>query len=163
MVVSTMMAAILPYWYFCQPTQVLLVRHADRQGQSDALSAVGLTRAQELAFLLEDAGIRAIYTSEAARTQQTAAPLARRLGLTPVVVNASDVAGLVNTIRLNRAGQKVLIVGHSNTLPQIITALGGPAITIDSNEYDTLYLLTFSRCDFRHVTLTTQSYGAASP
>lgn len=158
-----LLAVLLACWYCCRPTEVLLVRHADRQGQSDALSAAGLVRAQELARVLEKAGIRAIYTSEAARTQQTASPVAELLGLTPLVLDASDVAGLVNAIRTRHAGQKVLVVGHSNTLPQIIAALGGPSVTINSDEYDTLYLLTLRRCGSPRITLTTRPYGAASP
>ena len=46
---------------------------------------------------------------------------------------ATDVAGVVDDIRANHAGQKMLIVGHSNTVPQIISELGGPAVTIPEN------------------------------
>ncbi|MFZ2489289.1 MAG: phosphoglycerate mutase family protein [Anaerolineae bacterium] len=162
-VTSLLVAALAIYWYFCRPTEVLLVRHADRQGQSDALSAAGLVRAEELGHLLESSGIRAIYTSDAARTQQTALPVAELLGLTPVEMDASDVAGLVRVIRTRHAGQKVLVVGHSNTLPQIVAALGGPAITISSNDYDNLYTLTLHRCIAKRATLTVTVYGAPSP
>ena len=161
--IIVLVVALLVYGYWCRPTEVLLVRHADRQGQSDALSADGFARAQELARVLKKSGIRAIYTSEATRTQQTASPTAALLGLTPSVIQASDVAGLVSAIRTQHAGQKVLVVGHSNTLPQIIAALGGPSVTINSDEYGTLYRLTLRRCGARRVALTTLQYGAASP
>lgn len=153
------------YLYFCWGTQttILLVRHADRQGSADALSTAGTARAQELAHVLEKSGISAIYTSEATRTQQTAASTATLLGITPVAVPASDVAGLVSTIRSDNSGQTMLVVGHSNTVPQIIAEFGGPVVTIGENEYDNLYVLTLCRCRWQRVRLTNLQYGAASP
>lgn len=164
-VTNFLLALMLVCWYSCwqAPTVIVLMRHADRQGQSDALSDAGLARAEELAQIMKKLGINAIYTSEAARTQQTAAPTAELLGLTPTVIDASDVVGLVNALRTNHAGKKVLVVGHSSTLPQIIAKLGGPAVTINSNEYDTLYLLTLRCCGTRSVAFTMLQYGTALP
>jgi broad specificity phosphatase PhoE len=161
----TLIAVSVVYWYLCwaPPTTVLLVRHADRQGSADALSAAGVARAEELVHVLEKSGISAIYTSEAARTQSTAAPAAAALGITPVAISAADVAGLASAIRTNHAGQKVLVVGHSNTVPQIITEFGGPTVTIGSNEYDNFYVLTLCRCRWQGVGLTNLQYGTVSP
>jgi hypothetical protein len=78
-------------------------------------------------------------------------------------VAASDVAGLVSTIRTSHYGQKVLVVGHSNTVPQIIAEFGGPVVTIGSNEYDNLYVLILCRCRWESVGLTNLQYGKASP
>ncbi len=164
-VATTLIAIAVVQLYLCwgTVTTVLLVRHADRQDGADALTAAGSARAQTLARVLEKSGIRAIYTSEAVRTQQTAAPTASLLGITPVAVAASDVAGLVSAIRSNHYGQKVLVVGHSDTVPQIISEFGGPLVTIGSNEYDNLYALTLCRCRWESVRLTNLQYGAASP
>jgi broad specificity phosphatase PhoE len=157
------------YLYFCWGTQttILLVRHAEREGSADALSTAGTDRAQVLAHVLEKSGISAIYTSEAIRTLQTAAPTASRFGITPVAVPAADVAGLVSTIRSNNSGQTVLVVGHSNTVPQIIAEFGGPAVIIGENEFDNLYVLTLCSHRWCHrrqtVRLTNLQYGAASP
>ncbi len=161
----TLVAVAVVQWYLCwgNPTTVLLLRHADRQNGVDALTVAGTARAQELAHVMEKSGIRAIYTSEAARTQQTAAPTAALLGITPVAIVAADVAGLVSTIRTNHYGQKVLVVGHSNTVPQIIAEFGGPVVTIDGNEFDNLYVLTLCRCRWHSFGLTNLQYGAASP
>ena len=151
------------YWYLCwgAPTTVLLVRHADRQAGADALSAAGLARAQELAHVMEKSGISAIYTSDAARTQQTAAPTAGLLGLAPVAM--ANVADIVSSIRTHHTGRKVLVVGHSNTVPEIIAEFGGPVVAIGDNEYDNLYALTVCRCRWRGVGLTNLQYGAVSP
>jgi broad specificity phosphatase PhoE len=93
-----------------------------------------------LAQELKDAKIVAIFTSEYHRTQQTAAPLAKSLGITPSVVPARDVTALVNRIRSTNGN--VLVVGHSNTLSQIMKALGISApVTIGDADYDNLFVV----------------------
>ncbi|MBK8567319.1 MAG: histidine phosphatase family protein [Saprospiraceae bacterium] len=63
-------------------TTIVLVRHADRQGDLDQLEPVlGTARANELARVLADANITAIYSTDKARTRATAEPLAKRLGI----------------------------------------------------------------------------------
>ena len=72
--------------------------------------------------MLTDAKIAAIFTTELKRTQQTAAPLAKVLGLSATTVAAANVPGLIDQIMLVTGN--VLVVGHSNTLPEIIKRLG---------------------------------------
>jgi broad specificity phosphatase PhoE len=162
---TSLLVVAVAYLFICwgAQTTVLLVRHADRQGSADALSPAGAARAQELARVLEKSGISAIYTSEAIRTQETAEPSASQLGITPVAVPAADVAGLVSTIRSSNTGQAVLVVGHSNTVPQIIAEFGGPAVTIGETEFDNLYVLALCCHRWQTVKLTNLQYGAASP
>jgi phosphohistidine phosphatase SixA len=64
-----------------------------------------------------------IFVSNTKRAQQTAAPLAVRLGITPIVYDPADTAGLIGEVMKEPA--PVLIVGHSNTVPDIVQALGG--------------------------------------
>lgn len=64
-----------------------------------------------------------VYVSSTKRAQQTAAPLARRLGVTPTVYNPADTAALITAV--SRETRAVLVVGHSNTVPDIIERLGG--------------------------------------
>jgi len=66
---------------------------------------------------------RTIFVSDFRRTRQTAAPVAARWGLTPIVYNAADTPALVAQVRA--APGPVLIVGHSNTVPDIVEQLGG--------------------------------------
>jgi broad specificity phosphatase PhoE len=152
-------------WFRCgQPTTLLLVRHADRAGSQDALNAAGTARAQELVHVGGKAGITAIYRSDTNRAGDTAAPLASALGLTPVVYPANDTTPLVNTILADHPGERVFVVGHSNTVPQIIQAAGGSAIAnIDDAEFDNLFLLTVCRCRRGPATLINLQYGAVSP
>ncbi len=149
-------AAVLTFLSLCLPVEaraqrlVFLVRHAERadsggaqmMGQQDPpLSAAGKARATTLAALLGDAGIRAIFATEFRRTQDTAAPLAARLRLTTQTLPARDTEGLVARLRKEHAGDIVLVVGHSDTVPAIVKALGGPDITIAQDDYDNLFII----------------------
>jgi broad specificity phosphatase PhoE len=132
-----------------QPARsVILVRHAERAGGASpevGISEAGRCRAEVLAGMLADAGVRQIFTSEVGRTQQTAAPLAKKLNLTPEVVLAKEVDVLVAKLRSGPAGATVLVVGHSNTVPDIIQGLGGGAVApIADGEYDRLFVVTLN-------------------
>lgn len=124
---------------------VFLVRHAERAdaggpSQSDPeLSEIGRARAQSLAATLDDAGISAIYVTEYKRTKDTAAPLAKALGVAAAVVSANDQAGLLE--RLGSGSGNALVVGHSNTLPKIMQALGVSPPAIADDEYDNLFIV----------------------
>ncbi len=157
---------IVVYWFFClePPLTVLLIRHADRQGSQDKLSNAGEARAQELVHVLEKSGVNAIYHSNAIRTEKTAAPLAMAIGITPAAIAAADTTLLVNDIRTQHSSHTVLVVGHSDTVPEIITALGGPSIpNIAGNEFDNLFVLTTCHCTWPRTKLVKLQYGAASP
>jgi len=164
-VAAVVVPIALVWWFRCgPPTTLVVVRHADRDGQLDALTAAGTARAQELAHVGTKVGLAAIYRSDTNRASDTAAPLAMATGLTPVVYSANDVAALVTSIFADHRGEKVLVVGHSNTVPDIIEAAGGPAFPdIDGGEFDNLFVLTVCRCGWRRVTLLNLQYGAASP
>ena len=128
---------------FCTAT-VILTRHAEKTEsptKNPPLSPAGERRAKVLATMLADAGVSAIFVSEYLRTQQTAAPLAELDHIDPQVVAANDPAALVTAIRARSDGV-VLVVGHSNTVPEIIARLGGPTVTIVDSDYDNLFVLT---------------------
>ncbi len=130
-------------WCYIQPhTTVLLLRHADRLGTQDALNQDGIDRAAELVHVLEKSDITAIFHSQAFRTQRTAQDTTANFGITPVQVDATDVNGLVNEIVSSHSGDTVLVVSHSNRVPDIIEELGG-GINPDINhdEYDNLFVV----------------------
>lgn len=127
-----------------EPT-IFLVRHAEKSQAGDAkdpeLSEAGHARAESLAVLLKDAGITAIYATEFKRTQQTAEPFARAAGIKTTIVPAKETTALV--AQLKEAKGNVLIVGHSNTIPEILKALGLiSSLQIDEADYDNLFVLT---------------------
>jgi broad specificity phosphatase PhoE len=140
---------------------VILARHAEKAAapaDNPPLTAEGRQRAEALARMLSTSGVTSIYITEYLRTQQTAEPLASLLHLTPQHIDARKTPDLVAAIRAQKDGV-VLVVGHSNTVPEIIAALGGPAVQIEDGEYDSLFVLTISGKD---VSLMRLRYGAAS-
>ena len=94
-----------------------------------------------LATMLADAGVQAIFSTEYRRTRDTVAPLSSKIGVAVTAHPARDTAGLVATLKSAHADRIVLIAGHSNTLPEIIKALGGPAVTIADSDYGDLFVL----------------------
>jgi broad specificity phosphatase PhoE len=133
------------------PRLVILVRHAEKAAEppkDPPLTPAGEERARALALALKDAGVTAIVTSDARRTRATAEPLARALHLTPAVIPvgtgslADHVAAVAAEVR-GHAGGVVLVVGHSDTIPSIIAALGGPHLSdIPHTEFAHLFVLT---------------------
>ena len=140
-----------------KPITVFLIRHAEREDepkQDPPLSKDGVARSNALARLLSTAGIKAILTSQYTRTKQTAEPLATKLGLTvtpftlkispsnPRQVAAESTAEVTNKI-LERSGESVLVIGHSNSIPDVIKMLGGDVVpTIDEKKFDDLFIVT---------------------
>lgn len=132
-----------------RPTRVYLVRHAEKQseGEDPGLTEQGGKRAQALMTELAAEPIRVVYVTQFARTQQTAQPLTEKLGLTPVVMQASrDVAAhaaeIAGAIRALGPGQTAVVAGHSNTIPEIIKALGVPeTVEIDDSRYGDLFVV----------------------
>lgn len=104
---------------------VYVMRHLDTQaGERDPdLLPAGRHRAALLATWFGRERPRAIFVSDFRRTRQTVAPLAARLGIAPVVYDPADTPALIARVRATRG--PVLIVGHSNTVPDIIEQLGG--------------------------------------
>ena len=120
----------------------ILVRHAERlsSGNDPGLSAAGKRRALLLAKMFGGAGVSAIFTSTFRRTKETAAPLAAKTGLTPAVI-ADDIAHARTEIL--SSGPCVVIVGHSDTVPALVRALGGPSgIVIGAEEFDRMFVVS---------------------
>jgi len=126
---------------------IYLVRHAERADQSadPPLSTDGVGRSHRLRDMLKDAGITKIFTSELRRTIETAAPLAAAIHVSPKQIPAESNA-LAAQIAASNARDRILVVGHSNTLPALLHALHvEPPITIADDAYDNLFIVVFPR------------------
>jgi 2,3-bisphosphoglycerate-dependent phosphoglycerate mutase len=122
---------------------VFLVRHAEKVDESDdpLLSAAGKARARALARHLRTAGVKAIYVTQYKRTGLTAAPLAAATGLKPIVVHSDARQELVDRIRKDNPNDVVVVVGHSDSVPEVLGLLGHPEpVTIGHAEYDNLFV-----------------------
>lgn len=137
------------------PTIVVLVRHAEKAAQpadDPGLTPEGAARAEALIGTV--GSVDAIFTTQFARTRATAEPLARarEVSVTVVEYPVNPMAGsggaagyataLADRIRRDHRGHTVVVVGHSNTVPAIVEALGAaPVGDIAESEYDNLFIV----------------------
>jgi broad specificity phosphatase PhoE len=151
-------------WATADSTTIIVVRHAEKvtdDGGDPPLTPAGEARAALLARMFGDprapGHIDAIYVSPTMLNRMTAAPLAARLGLTPIVAPARDAKDLARRVLREHGGGRILVVGHSGTVPEIVASLAGakhlPPIADD--EYGTMYVVTvprIGRADFLRLT-----------
>ena len=143
---------------------VFVLRHADREPEpADELSPAGLERAELLARMLEDSGVRFAFHSGAVRASRTLEPLQRKLGDALTVAAIADFEGqsTVDAVRSLPADAVVAVVGHSNTVDRIVHGLGGGFVEpIDPAVFDKLFVLLID--DTGVTTMLRLRYGAAT-
>jgi broad specificity phosphatase PhoE len=124
---------------------VIIVRHAEKAasgGNDPDLAPAGRARGDALARILKDSGITAIFTSEFKRTQETAVPSVKSIGVAPTIVPAKDIAALI--LKLRQLKGNALVVAHGDTIPDIAKALGiETPIQIPDDDYNELLVVTF--------------------
>jgi broad specificity phosphatase PhoE len=141
-------------------TTIIVMRHAEKAAlpaEDPPLSLAGEGRAQELAHVLGQAPaefrIQGIFVSEFRRTQETVRPLANRLGVPVIVIPAADTALVADRARADYRGGRVLIVGHSNTVPEIVEKLSGQKVpAMAESEYGIVYVVALPRFSRASVT-----------
>jgi broad specificity phosphatase PhoE len=150
-----------------RPTLVLLVRHAEKAAapaNDPPLTEQGTARAKALQAALAGAGVRHVIVTPFRRTGDTARPLLDALGLTPEVVpvaGGDHLKAVADAVR-RHAGEVVLVVGHSNTIPGIIGALGGPRLPdLCDAEHANLFVLALM--PEGGASLVRSLYGPADP
>lgn len=127
-------------------TTLYLVRHAEKAPDpgdgNPALSEAGQRRAEGLTRVLASVRLDAIYTTPWVRTRQTVAPVAAAQGIRVEELQVSDPQAIAELLIERHPGQRVLVTGHSNTLPDILAALGVPSPpTLADHHYDALFLV----------------------
>jgi phosphohistidine phosphatase SixA len=131
---------------------IILVRHAEKAVDANEpdvpLSEAGRARAARLAQMVAGAGITAIYATETDRARQTAEPLARALKLDVRTYSPRDPAGklapqiLLDRMKRDDAAGIVLVVGHQNTVPDLLAALGhAEKVEIGDKQFDDLFVV----------------------
>lgn len=152
-----------------QAALVILARHGEKADTTEdaPLSPAGEARAVALARAVAGTRLDAVFTTEFVRTQRTGAPAAAARGLKERVIpvrgdSIAHAQAVVAALRAEPAGAAVLVVEHSNTIPAIIAALGGPAdLKVCRLEYATLFFLLLDRP--RPPRLIRSSFGAPDP
>ena len=154
MVIFSVAVVALWVWFTANSTVVIVIRHAEKESVSapdPPLSAAGEARAALLERMFgqpQGAGhLDAIYITSALRNRMTAAPLAAQLGIVPIVAPGDDPKGLARRILRENSGNRVMVIGHANTVPEIVAALSGRSDIpqIDEKEFGTMYIVTVPR------------------
>jgi len=122
-----------------------LIRHAEKQsdGSRDpGLTTAGMDRAQKSADWLQDKDIVDIWSSDYKRTRNTAEPLLEELNLDLKIYDPGNLPALAERLRDN--GSNALVVGHSNTTPELARLLCQCDIAdMDESEYERLIVIAF--------------------
>jgi len=131
--------------FTCYPKAVYLFRHAEKQiikGEDNPeLTRAGFSRSNVLAQAMADITPGLIYSSEYTRTQQTVAPLAKQWSSDIIIKTAKDPEAQVEAA-LSNCNKHVIIAGHSNTIPNLISLFGVmEEITIEDNQYGDLFII----------------------
>lgn len=135
--------------------KIYLVRHAEKQtdgGKDPGLTDAGMFRAEQLATWFQDKNIRDIWSSDYRRSRGTAEPLVSSLGLELTLYDPRDLPALARDLLDKR--NNALVVGHSNTTPELARLLCGCVISdMDESEYDRLIVVVVTDGDKRTETL----------
>lgn len=146
-------------------TRIFIVRHAEKEmGKDPSLTSAGKKRAGNLLRVLQNENIQKIYVSQFRRTQQTADSLRIHLGIDTVHYPADTLCDklIASIMEHGDFGKTILIVAHSNTIPQIIRKLGVfdyPYGDIADQDYENLFLVSYKK---GKAELKKMRFGAAS-
>jgi broad specificity phosphatase PhoE len=135
--ISTFGFAESQTWYF--------VRHFEKQqGDNPSLTEAGKARAEALAVFFSEKSLNSVYSTDYNRTLETATPVAELKGL---AIESYEPRKLVEFAAELRTQDHVLVVGHSNTTPELLGLMGGASVTIKETDYGTLYIVNTNGVD----------------
>jgi broad specificity phosphatase PhoE len=135
-------ALLAPVSALAAPSIIYVTRHGEKaaDGKDPDLTAQGHARARTIATMLSKAGIKGVYSSTTTRTRQTGQPTATQAGVELQLYDPSKPQALIDKVKT--ATGAVLVVGHSNTVPDLVRMMGGaPGTPIADDEFDRLYQL----------------------
>jgi phosphohistidine phosphatase SixA len=162
------LAALAPSIASADAKFVYLTRHAEKAatGADPALTAEGVTRANNIAAALKRAGITSIYSTNYLRTRQTAQPLGTLLNVPVATYDPAQLASFAAQLRALPGN--TLVVGHSDTTPELIRLLSGDVVpAIPETEFDNLYQVAIGQdgdiTTTRMNSLPSPSAGSCAP
>ena len=124
---------------------VFIIRHAEKDvdGHDPGLTEAGRARSAAWAAMLTEAEIDLVITTDARRTQETGRIIAEALGVERAQFAMADVTGLIDALGFDYADDRVLVVGHTETIPSILSGLGRlDAIEMMQGDYANLYIFS---------------------
>ncbi|QYK02143.1 phosphoglycerate mutase family protein [Shewanella psychrotolerans] len=145
---------------------VILVRHAEKstERQDPSLTEAGKIRARQLAKTLAKTELTLAISTQFARTKETLEPITNAQKIPLLIMPATnDINQHIQQVvaKVKQHDGNIIIAGHSNTVPLIIKALGGPKIPmLSEGEYDNLFIVSIPQNGA--VSLIRTQYGASS-
>lgn len=139
---ALLLVLLAPCAALAEPSAIYLVRHAEKaaEGKDPDLTPQGRQRAQNIAAMLARTGVAHVFSTPTKRTRQSAQPLAQATGSAVQLYDPKRPQALVAQVKT--LSRPVLVVGHSNTLSELVRLFGGePGTDIADDEYDRLYQL----------------------
>jgi phosphohistidine phosphatase SixA len=132
--------------YSCSTTKYYVVRHAEKEPATNMsadvlLSDAGKQRAIALKDKLKNKHIAYIYSTNYARTRGTAQPLSIATGVPIENYSPGDTAFITRLKNITKGN--ALIVGHSNTVDEIVNGLTGKNLLkdLDDATYGDLFII----------------------
>lgn len=152
--------------YSQNSTAFIVLRHAEKADNSKDtnLSADGLLRAEELKKTLNNVSVDAIYSTPYNRTKQTVTPLATEKRITITEYPADKpYQDFVTELMASHRGKTIVIVGHSNTVPEILKVLTNNTfnVSISESQFDNLFVVTL--VDGKQPEVAPMKYGKSTP
>jgi 2,3-bisphosphoglycerate-dependent phosphoglycerate mutase len=134
---------------YAQTTKIWVVRHAEKdtsdpKEKDPDLSPEGKERAEALAKYLKGEKLDSIFSTNYKRTKLTGYPIADKIGLAIKTYDPAKQKEFAEGLIKNAQGKKMLIIGHSNTVQEILVAFGAtkPVKDLTDDDYDYIFLLT---------------------
>ena len=126
------------------------IRHAEKDrsdptNKNPSLTIQGLERANKWALFFKDKNIAAVYSTNYKRTQQTALPIAKEQNLEIISYTAKEL--ISEKFIANNKGKNIVIVGHSNTTPELVNSLLGEKKYEDiaDRENNNVFIVTLTK------------------
>ena len=126
------------------------IRHAEKDrsdptNKNPSLTIQGLERANKWALFFEDKNIAAVYSTNYKRTQQTALPIAKEQNIE--IINYTTKELISEKFIANNKGKNIVIVGHSNTTPELVNSLLGDKKYEDiaDSENNNVFIVTLNK------------------
>lgn len=130
---------------------IYLSRHGEKlkdasNPKDPDLTECGHMRANRLARMLDSVNLKAVYSTDYRRTQNTAKPTAQSKGIKVRSYDPRQLEEFANALQTR--GESVLVLGHSNTTNVLAGLLANKQFEqIDESEYDRLYQVTVMKTE----------------
>ncbi|SDM24327.1 Histidine phosphatase superfamily (branch 1) [Daejeonella rubra] len=145
-------------------TTIYIVRHAEKdisdpKNQDPELSAEGKLRAADLAEKLKNEKLDAVFSTKYKRTGQTGAEVAKNNGINIQEYDGHNFKAISDLIKTKYKNRRILIVGHSNTVLELVEAFGAtrPLPALTDEDYDFFFILKID--NMGKAALNVEQYG----